>query len=127
MTDIRRWIGVDLDGTLARFGVDWPRDYRLIGEPIPSMVERVKKWLSDGEDVRIFTARMDGYHPVVGHVPAHITRQLIEEWCLKHIGQSLPVTNRKDYFCKAIYDDRAHRVEQDTGRIISEEMNGQAS
>jgi len=50
-----------------------------------------------------------------------VSRQIIEEWCLKHIGQVLPVTNRKDYFCKALYDDRAHRVEQDTGRLIGEE------
>ena len=122
MTTPSRWIGVDFDGTLAIWGCPWPEDYRATGAPIPRMVERVKKWIAEGEDVRIFTARMDGYHPTAGHVPAHITRQIIEAWCLKHIGCVLPVTNRKDYFCKAIYDDRAHQVEQDTGRLIGEEQ-----
>ena len=117
----RRWIGVDFDGTLAIWGCAWVKDYHATGAPIPRMVARVKKWLAEGEDVRIFTARMDGYHPTAGHVPAHVSRQIIDEWCLKHIGQVLPVTNRKDYFCKALYDDRAHRVEQDTGRLIGEE------
>ena len=79
---------------------------------------RVKKWLAEGEDVRIFTARMDGYHPKDGPIPVHLVRKTIEDWCLKHIGVVLPVTNRKDYWCKAIYDDRAHRVEQDTGRLL---------
>ena len=89
--------------------------------PYPAWLRESRSGSQRGEDVRIFTARMDGYHPTAGHVPAHVSRQIIEEWCLKHIGQVLPVTNRKDYFCKALYDDRAHRVEQDTGRLIGEE------
>jgi hypothetical protein len=117
----KRWIGVDLDGTLAHFGCDWPHDYKLIGEPIPAMVERTKRWIADGEDVRIFTARMDCFHPIFGKVPAENVRRPIEEWCLKHLGKVLPITNRKDYWCKAIYDDRAHNVETDTGRLTEEE------
>ena len=117
----KRWIGVDLDGSLAHFGCDWPNDYTLIGKPIPLMVERVKRWLAEGEDVRIFTARMDCFHPIFGHVPAEKVRAPIEAWCLKHLGKILPITNRKDYYCKAIYDDRAIRLETDTGKIIGEE------
>ena len=113
-----KWIAVDFDGTLAKWGCPWPEDYRATGDPIPLMVERVKKWLAEGEDVRIFTARMDGYHPKDGPIPVHLVRKTIEDWCLKHIGVVLPVTNRKDYWCKAIYDDRARRVEQDTGRLL---------
>jgi hypothetical protein len=50
------WIGVDLDGTLA----EWkePYDVLQIGPPIPAMIERVKDWLAEGQDVRIFTARV---------------------------------------------------------------------
>lgn len=116
-----RWIGVDFDGVLATWDCPWPEDWHATGEPIPKMVARVKRWIAEGEDVRIFTARMDGYHPIDGPVPVHLVRAVIEEWCLKHIGIILPVTNRKDYWCKAIYDDRAIRVGQDTGKIEGEE------
>lgn len=27
------------------------------GDPIPAMLERVKQWIAEGRDVRIFTAR----------------------------------------------------------------------
>ena len=63
-----KWIAVDFDGTLAKWGCPWPEDYKATGDPIPMMVERVKKWLVEGEDVRIFTARMDGYHPKDGPI-----------------------------------------------------------
>jgi hypothetical protein len=118
----KRWIGVDLDGTLAIFGCDWPNDYKQIGEPVMPMVKKVRQWIADGEDVKIFTARMDCFHPIFGHVSAEDVRRPIEEWCLKHLGKVLPITNRKDYWCKAIYDDRARQVETDTGRIIGEEQ-----
>jgi len=52
------WIGVDLDGTLAYYD-EWRGLYH-IGEPIPAMVDRVKRWLAEGRDVRIFTARVSG-------------------------------------------------------------------
>ena len=51
------WIGVDLDGTLAYY--DQWRGALHIGEPIPVMLERVKRWLDEGKDVRIFTARVN--------------------------------------------------------------------
>jgi len=49
------WIGVDLDGTLATYG-GWkgPDD---IGAPVPAMMKRVKRWIGEGREVRIFTAR----------------------------------------------------------------------
>ena len=50
------WIGVDLDGTLAEY-LGW-QGMGHIGEPIAPMVERVKAWLAEGKDVRIFTARV---------------------------------------------------------------------
>ena len=115
------WIAVDFDGTLATWGCPWPEDYTATGDPIPAMVDRVKQWISEGKDIRIFTARMDCFHPKEIHVPAHLVRQPIEAWCLKHLGKVLPITNRKDYWCEAIYDDRAYRVEKDTGRVIGEE------
>ena len=50
------WIGVDLDGTLARY--DGWKGPEHIGEPLMPMVERVKAWLAEGREVRIMTARV---------------------------------------------------------------------
>lgn len=116
----REWIGVDFDGTLAHYDCDWTADFRATGRPIPAMVEQVKKWLAAGEDVRIFTARMDCYHPVQFNLMDWEVKKPIEVWCKEHIGVVLPITNRKDYWCKAIYDDRAYHVERNTGKITEE-------
>lgn len=53
------WIGVDLDGTLAEYNGWQGIDH--IGKPIPKMVNRVKKWLSEGVQVKIFTARLHAH------------------------------------------------------------------
>ena len=107
------WIGVDLDGTLAYYD-EW-RGKDHIGEPIPQMIERVKQWLADGADVRIFTARVSGIRE--GVAPAD-TRKYIEDWCEKHIGQKLPVTCQKDFGMIELWDDRCVQVEQNTGKRI---------
>lgn len=108
------WIGVDLDGTLAHSNCAWKNGE--IGPPVPLMVARVRKWLAEGEDVRIVTARAD----LAAHTAAEITRTLhnIENWCVKHLGQVLPVRCSKDPRMLALYDDRAIQVERDTGRLI---------
>lgn len=98
------WIGVDLDGTLAHYG-NW-KGKEFIGEPIPAMVERVKRWLASGKEVKIFTARAQ--EP--GAIP------YINEWQEKHLGVVLEVTNVKDYGCIEIWDDRAIQVIVNTGR-----------
>jgi len=49
------WIGVDFDCTLAEYH-GW--NGGELGPPIPAMVERVKAWLAEGREVRIFTARV---------------------------------------------------------------------
>lgn len=106
---MKAWIGVDLDGTLAEYH-KWISPEH-IGKPIPVMVDRVKKWLADGLDVRIFTARVYGG---TGANVEHI-RGFIERWCLEHIGQVLPVTNEKDYGMVELWDDRAVQVIPNTG------------
>ena len=108
------WIGVDLDGTLAYYGTG-RYDPAKVGEPITPMLERVKKWLAEGRDVRIFTARVS--HP---SEEARISEQAIRDWCRLHLGQVLPVTCVKDYAMTALYDDRAFQVEHNTGRIIGD-------
>lgn len=114
----REWVGVDFDGTLATFECNWRNDYRSTGTPVPAMVELVKQWIALGVDVRIFTARMDCYHPKFPNLTPKAVRRPLQIWCIKHLGKLLKITNKKDYWCKAIYDDRTIRVEQDTGRLM---------
>lgn len=99
------WIGVDLDGTLAYY-TKW-QGIEVIGDPVPLMLERVKKWLAEGREVRIFTAR--AMQPEA--VP------YIHRWCLKYVGQALKVTNVKDYAMIELWDDRAQGVVFNEGTI----------
>ncbi|MGD8869008.1 MAG: hypothetical protein PVI01_15370 [Gemmatimonadales bacterium] len=104
------WIGVDLDGTLAHYesgdGID------AIGEPIEPMVRRVKRWLKEGREVRIVTARVA--------MPHQRGRQeeLIEAWCRKVFDRTLPVTHCKDYGMVELWDDRAVQVRMNTGEPV---------
>ena len=112
------WIGVDLDGTLAEYR-GWTKD-GSIGKPIPIMVNRVKKWIADGRDVRIFTARCWplGTAAQIGiecAIDSSAQVHRIEEWCVKHIGHALPVTCVKDYGMVELWDDRAVQVRANTG------------
>lgn len=110
------WIGVDLDGTLAHY--DQFRGHEHIGEPIMPMVERVKKWLAEGRDVRIFTARVGGTD-----AEAHRATLYIDEWAIEHIGQALPVTCRKDFQMIELWDDRCVQVMPNTGKTVTETHN----
>lgn len=110
------WIAVDLDGTLAVYD-EW-RGITHIGPPIPAMVARVKAWLAEGRDVRIFTARVGPPHLHVPEELAQITCA-IQDWCLEHIGAALPVTSIKDRHMIELWDDRARRVETNTGAEYS--------
>lgn len=102
------WIGVDLDGTLAHYD-GWVSETH-IGEPVPKMVERVKAWLAAGVCVCIVTARVSGED----RDPCEIA-DVIAAWCLEHIGQVLPITNKKDYGMVELWDDRAVQVIPNTG------------
>ena len=70
-------VATDLDGTLAHYE-GWVSTEH-IGKPVPKMVNRVKRWLSEDRSVRIFTAR-------VCNGDAQGCRPIIEAWCLEHIG-----------------------------------------
>lgn len=109
------WIAVDLDGTLAVY--DHWRGIEHIGEPILPMVERVKRWIKNGADVRIFTARV-GDQNGEAHRDIDAVRSHIEVWCIRHIGTALPITNVKDHGMIELWDDRCVRVELNTGRVI---------
>lgn len=117
---ISGWIGVDLDGTLAEYH-GWNNG--LIGKPVPAMVARVTKWLSEGVTVKIMTARVS----VIGGYSAESNRsadtqfadeqkRLIQEWCLEHIGMALEVTYCKDFAMIELWDDRAIQIIPNTGK-----------
>ena len=118
------WIAVDFDGTLAHHG----GTIKEPGLPIPRMLERVKTWLAAGKDVRIFTARV-GCTGVMsfGTQTSFLDdekfceeqRTIIDAWCLRYLGRTLPITATKDFATESIWDDPAVRVECNTGRIIS--------
>jgi hypothetical protein len=104
----RSWIGVDLDGTLAEYHGRISIDH--IGAPVPAMVERVKAWLEEGIEVRIFTARVS--HPSRRREAACA----IGDWCEKHGLPRLRTTNAKDFDMIELWDDRAVRVETNSGK-----------
>lgn len=97
------WIGVDLDGTLAHY--DGWKGGDHIGEPIPLMEERVKRWISEGRQVKVFTAR-DKW-----------TWAYIYEWLEEHGMSGVSVTNQKDWAMVELWDDRAVRVQRNTGEM----------
>jgi hypothetical protein len=107
------WIGVDFDGTLVTY--DGWKGVGHIGEPVPAMVERVKRWIAEGKEVRVFTARVwvEGRG---GDEEAEKARRSVQDWCEQHIGTRLAVTNVKDFGMSELWDDRAIQVEKNTGR-----------
>lgn len=124
----RGWIGVDLDGTSAHYDV-W-RGAEHIGDPVSAMAARIRGWLQEGREVRIFTARVDGGEAAaqMGETSADAYRdvqritEIIQDWTELHFGVRLQVTNRKDFGMVSLWDDRAVQIEANTGR----RMDGQS-
>lgn len=126
------WIGVDFDGTLAKYH-KWEGAGNL-GEPIEPMVERVKEWLAEGKEVRIFTARAYPItKPIFGdagfntaHIPflgqqveeAIIAIGMIRIWSYDVFGKILTITCVKDHAMLELYDDRAVQVVKNTGELV---------
>lgn len=111
MSKTKQWVAVDFDGTLSHY----MGNHTIMGPPIPRMVQRVLAMIVSGHEVRIFTARafrLDG-SPKLEVIHA------IEQWCLEYIGHKLVVTNRKDFNCCAIYDDKAVQVVKNTGWLVT--------
>ncbi len=107
------WYGVDLDGTLAEYD-GWVGEEH-IGAPIPKMVDRVKRWLHEGREVRIMTARVAPQPDASTWGGLARVGEVIERWCEEHIGQVLPITHAKDYGMIELWDDRAIQIIANTG------------
>lgn len=101
------WIGVDLDGTLARY--DSKHGINIIGDIIDPIAFRIQQWLDEGIDVRIFTARAS--KPDL--IPP------VQEWLLNNNLPALPVTNRKDFDLLQIWDDRVVQIENNSGEVLT--------
>ena len=112
------WIGFDLDGTLALSSSDGKFHRTFIGEPIPATVDLLKKYLDEGRDVKILTARVSTNGTMVSIYDALTSRYLIRSWSKKHLGKKLDVVCVKDFRMHLLYDDRVVQVKTDTGEIL---------
>lgn len=115
------WIGVDLDATLAYY--DGWKGVDHIGDPIPSMLARVKAWIAEGQAVKILTARVycgeSGEPAGDRYRDAQLARRAIEKWSLKHVGVILPITCCKDFAMITLWDDRCVQVKPNTGEPLA--------
>lgn len=115
MPPSKAWVGIDLDGTLAFYD-----KYRAghIGEPIKPMVEYVKTLLENDVEVKIVTARASTSLIIEDEEAFEAEMILIRNWCFKHLGKRLEVTDSKDFNMVFLVDDRAVTVEMNTGEFI---------
>ncbi len=132
-----QWVGFDFDRTLAEYH-RWGGPGEL-GKPIQPMVDLLKATHQQTE-CRIFTARV---WPLIHFDPhslryswdsraddfpedlrseriegALIATRAIREWCDKHIGFQLAITNVKDIHCVRLYDDVARQVQANAGVVV---------
>ena len=100
-------IYVDLDGTLAEY--DTFKGHRHIGKPIEKMVHFVETAVEGGWTIKIFTARANSPEAI-----PYIRKWLIEVF--GHIlGNDFEITNIKGYDGALFVDDRAIRIDKNTG------------
>jgi hypothetical protein len=107
------WIGVDLDGTLAKIDYSKPYDYRIIGPVIPRMASKIIKWRAEGKLVKILTARAEQPEAI----------PFIHQWLYENFGFYLEVVQGKDYHMIELWDDRAVQVIPNTGIAVQDFVN----
>lgn len=100
-------IAVDLDGTLAVHDSGQKFDPEHIGPPVPRMLERVKRWIAEGKEVKIFTARASDQK----NIPP------IRRWLKEHGISDCEITHQKTPDIERFYDDRAVKVYKNKGRV----------
>lgn len=99
-----RWYGFDVDGTIA----DNSRHGWTIDEPVRPMVDLMKELHEAGCDVRILSGRTGDFTSDEDISPC--VKDLIWDWCDRHLGFRPALTGRKDSMMEALYDDRAKQV-----------------
>jgi len=100
-------IYVDLDGTLALYTSFISEKH--IGLPVEAMLDRVKKWIAEGKNVKIFTAR----------AYSEMAKSYIEDWLIENGIGGLEITNIKGPDGYEFWDDRAIAIEKNTGKILN--------
>lgn len=108
---------VDFDRTLAYYE-SWDVSGPALGRPIMPNVERVKRWLAEGTEVRIFTARASGTNP-----RRDKDVEAIKLWCMEQFNEILAVVCEKNFATIAILDDLAMAVEPNTGIMLHEHIH----
>jgi len=84
------------------------------------MVERVKRWIREGIEVRIFTARVSTQDD---HERAQIVIA-IHDWLAEQGLPFLDVTCMKDFAMVELWDDRAVQVKMNTGEPVGYSTRG---
>lgn len=111
----KKWIGFDLDGTLAEYN-GW-EGINNIGKPVKPMCDLIKKLHSEGTEVKIVTARVA---PKESKNESEKARSFIEKWCAENLGFVPEITHEKDQLMETLYDDRAIQVIPNQGITIEE-------
>lgn len=106
-------IALDLDKTLFTYESKWKA--QRIGEPIPEMVENVKKWLNKGYSVTLFTARVarDDWYEILKQ------EKMILEALEKAGLPVLPITAIKFPQFTHFIDDKAFHSVPNIGQIVN--------
>lgn len=130
------WIGVDFDGTLAHYEKWQGHDHA--GPPVPAMVERIRQWLMQGYDVKVFTARIWPLNQCIDPEDERalhatfvenqreddcwVSIETIRKFCREHIGVTLPITNVKDFQMRQLWDDHCVTVGINSGKVTFEDV-----
>lgn len=76
------------------------------------MVDNINKWIKQGHNITIFTARASKWADKFEKLD-------IEMFCVKYFGRVLPITAIKHHECDLYIDDKAIRVERNTGKLLN--------
>jgi hypothetical protein len=104
-------IDVDLDGTLAHHDRSKKFNPLVVGAPVPRTVARVRAAVEAGHKIRIFTARVS----ISDTYLRERIRDAIALWADQHLGFIPDITHEKSIMTSELWDDRAVRVEANTG------------
>lgn len=105
-------IYLDLDKTLAEYESKWRA--QRIGPIIPKMLDNVKKWLSKGYKVVIFSARLS-------HSGGDLEKQIkmIQTFLRENGLENLDMTCIKKTEATHFIDDKAYHCVPNTGEILN--------
>ncbi len=109
-------IAVDFDRTLSYYEGHKTWKMYQFGPPIPAMYFRVKKWISEGHNVIIFTARVA---PHGENYDIEGVRRAIQDWLQANDLPRLEVTCIKTPDIDQIWDNKAVSVKENSGLCVS--------